>query len=176
MAIMVSQPSRRDFFNVGLLPLVFGLGNFVRLRAVAAPPRAAAADSCVLIFLNGGMSHLDTFDPKPEQPAEIRGQFKAIETSVPGILGGEPPPRVAKLAHRWTVLRTVGFEGRLGNHSPACYFILTGEEPTGEAAVLAPPQRNDQPTFGSIAARLRPTPGAVPPFVMVPDVLIENAF
>src|SRR5262249_52700484 len=173
---MVPQPSRRHFLNAGMLPLALGLGNFLRLRALASPPRPVAADSCVLIFLNGGMSHLDTFDPKPDQPPEIRGEFKTIRTSVPGILVGEYLPRMAKLAHLWTVLRTVGFEGRLGNHSPACYYMLTGEEPMGEAAVLAPPQRTDQPTFGSVAARCGPTPGAVPPFVMVPDVLIENAF
>jgi hypothetical protein len=54
--------------------------------------------------------------------------------------------------------------------------MLTGQEPEGEAAVLAPPRPTDQPTLGAVAARLRPTPGAVPAFVMVPDVLIENAF
>ena len=84
-------------------------------------------------------------------------------------------PRLARQAHRLTVVRSVGFDGRLGNHSPACYHMLTGQEPQGDDAVLAPPRPTDQPTMGSAAARLRPTPGSVPAFVMVPDVLIENA-
>jgi hypothetical protein len=140
----------------------------------AAPP--ARAESCILIFLNGGMSHLDTLDPKPGQPAEIRGEFAPIRTTVPGILFGEHLPLLARQAHRCAVVRSVGFDGRLANHSPACYHMLTGQEPQGEAAVLAPPQPRDHPSMGSAAARLRPTPGSVPTYVMVPDVLIENAF
>src|SRR5262245_30706221 len=163
---------RRRFLTASAATALAGL---YRLRALADSPRPATADSCILIFLNGGMSHVDTFDPKPDQPAEIRGEFATIRTSVPGIHVGEHLPRLARLANHWAVLRTVGFDGRLGNHSPACYHMLTGKEPVGEAAVLAPPQRIDQPTLGSAAARLRPTRSDVPPFVMVPDVLIENA-
>lgn len=149
------------------------LPGLPRARAAGAPgPRA---DSCILIFLNGGMSHLDTFDPKPDQPAEIRGEFKTVRTSAPGVPMTEHLPRLARVAHHLTVVRSIGFDGRLGNHSPACYHMLTGQEPLGEDAVLAPPRPTDQPTLGAGAARLRPTPGTVPAFAMVPDVLIENA-
>src|SRR6476619_164946 len=72
------------------------LGSQFRIPAHARPARSATADACVLIFLNGGMSHLDTFDPKPDQPAEIRGEFAAIRTSVPGMLVGEHLPRLAR--------------------------------------------------------------------------------
>ena len=136
----------------------------------------AKADSCILLFLNGGMSHLDTFDPKPAQPVEIRGEFRPIRTSAPGLLVGEHLPLLAKQGRRFAVARSVGFEGRLGNHSPACYAMLTGKEPQGEAAVLAEPSRTDQPSMGSAAAHLRPVPATIPAFVMVPDVLIENVF
>src|SRR5262245_43218756 len=173
--MMPLRQTRRRFLSSGVLPLAAGLAGFLRLRAVASPPRPAVAESCILIFLNGGMSHLDTFDPKPDQPAEIRGEFATIRTTVPGILVTEHLPLMARQAHRYAVVRTVGFEGRLGNHSPACYHMLTGKEPQGEAAVLAPPRPTDHPTLGSAAARLRPTPGTVPAYVMVPDVLIENA-
>ena len=84
-------------------------------------------------------------------------------------------PKLARQAHRLTVVRSIGFDGRLGNHSPACYHMLTGQEPVGDDAVLAPPRPTDQPTMGSAAARMRPTHASVPAFVMVPDVLIENA-
>src|SRR3954469_18937621 len=151
------------------------LGNFLRLRALAAGRVSLTADSCILLFLNGGMSHLDTFDPKPGQPAEIRGEFSPIRTTAPGVVLTEHLPLLARQAHRFAVVRTVSFEGRLGNHSPACYYVLTGREPQGEAAVLAPPRPTDHPSPGAAAARLRPTPAALPAYVMVPDVLIENA-
>src|SRR3954469_21170887 len=164
---------RRAFLRHGAIAGALALGDFLRLRARAAP--RARAESCVLIFLNGGMSHLDTFDPKPDQPPEIRGEFATVRTSAPGVLVTEHLPRLARLAHHLTVVRSIGFDGRLGNHSPACYHMLTGLEPQGEDAVLAPPRPTDHPTMGSATARLRPTPGTVPAFVMIPDVLIENA-
>lgn len=164
---------RRAFLRHGAVAGALALGNFLRLRANGAP--RARAESCVLIFLNGGMSHLDTFDPKPDQPPEIRGEFATVRTSAPGVPMTEHLPKLARLAHHLTVVRSVGFDGRLGNHSPACYHMLTGKEPLGDDAVLAPPRPTDHPTMGSSAARLRPTPGTIPAFVMVPDVLIENA-
>src|SRR5689334_24073225 len=103
------------------------LGSLLRLPAHARPARTATADSCVLIFLNGGMSHLDTFDPKPDQPPEIRGEFAAVRTSAPGVPMTEHLPKLARLAHHLTIVRSVGFDGKLGNHSPACYHMLTGK-------------------------------------------------
>jgi len=166
---------RRRFLGGALAASALALADLRRLRAEAPAREPARADACVLIFLNGGMSHLDTFDPKPDQPPEIRGEFATARTSAPGLLMTEHLPRLARQAHRLTVLRSIGFEGRLGNHSPACYHMLTGVEPQGDDAVLAPPRPTDPPTLGSAAARMRPTPAAVPAFVMVPDVLIENA-
>src|SRR5262249_56850393 len=110
-----------------------------------------------------------------EHPPDIRGDFAPTHTPASGIIVTEHLPLLARQMHHCAIIRTVGFEGRLGNHSPACYHMLTGQEPTGEAAVLAPPRPTDQPTLGSAAARLQPTPGSLPAFVMVPDVLIENA-
>jgi hypothetical protein len=168
--------TRRQFFRTAALTGAgLALSHFLHLRAVAAARHAPTADACILIFLNGGMSHLDSFDPKPDQPPEIRGEFSAIRTSVPGTLVAEPWPLMAREAHRFAVVRSVGFEGRLANHSPACYHMLTGVAPEGEAALLAPPGPADHPAMGSAAARLRPTAASVPAYAMVPDVLIENA-
>src|SRR5207253_9312852 len=121
------EPFTRRRFH--LASAAVALGSLLRLQADAASPRSATADACILVFLNGGMSHLDTFDPKPDQPAEIRGEFAVRRTSVPGILLTEHLPHLARQAHHFAVLRSVGFEGRLGNHSPACYYLLTGREP-----------------------------------------------
>src|SRR5919199_6173373 len=100
--------TRRGLLKGGLLAAGVALGDFLRLRAVAGG-RAAGADSCILLFLNGGMSHLDTFDPKPGQPAEVRGEFSAIRTTAPGVLVSEHLPRLARQAHCYAVLRTVSF-------------------------------------------------------------------
>src|SRR3954454_16442302 len=102
---------RRAFLHRSALAAgTLALGNFLRLRARAAP--GARAESCVLIFLNGGMSHLDTFDPKPDQPPEIRGEFATVRTSAPGVLMTEHLPKLARLAHHLTIVRSVGFDGR----------------------------------------------------------------
>jgi hypothetical protein len=162
--------TRRDFLRCGCVSV-----PLLALRARGADRDVRPADAGILLFLNGGMSHLDTFDPKPDQPAEIRGEFRTISTSVPGLRVTEHLPGLAARLHHLTLLRSVGFDGKLGNHSPACYFMLTGKEPEGEAAVLAPPRPTDHPGFGAAAALLRPTPAAVPAYVMAPDVLIENA-
>ena len=171
-----SATTRRQFLRHGSLAAAgLALGDLLRLRAIAAAKQPTRAESCILIFLNGGMSHLDTLDPKPGQPPEIRGEFSTIRTTAPGIRVTEHLSLLARQMHHCAIVRTVGFDGRLGNHSPACYHMLTGREPLGEAAVLAPPRPTDHPTMGSAAAKLRPTPGTVPAYVMVPDVLIENA-
>jgi hypothetical protein len=175
---LLPQPTsrRRVLQTAALAGSTLALGRFLGLRALAAAQHRPSADACILIFLNGGLSHLDSFDPKPDQPAEIRGEFKTVRTSAAGLLVTEPWELLARQAHRFAVVRSIGFEGRLANHSPACYHMLTGVAPEGEDALLAPPRPTDQPSLGAAAARLRPTPAAIPAYVMVPDVLIENVF
>src|SRR5262245_34333713 len=132
---MATSWDRRMFLRAASwLGTGLALGTFFRLRALAVAEHAPTADSCLLIFLNGGMSHLDTFDPKPDQPPEIRGEFAAIRTRVPGTLITEQWPLLAQQTHLFAIVRSVGFEGRLANHSPACYHMLTGVAPEGEAA------------------------------------------
>src|SRR5688572_26739074 len=93
--------TRRDFLHLGVLScLGLSLADLFRARAAQAADAADArrstkAVSCILIWLDGGPSHLETFDPKPDAPAEIRGEFKAIDSSVPGIRICEHLPRTA---------------------------------------------------------------------------------
>jgi hypothetical protein len=169
-ATILLMSTRRDFLRFGCVSV-----PLLALRAQGDELGAKPADASILLFLNGGMSHLDTFDPKPNQPAEIRGEFRVVATSVPGLRVTEHLPGLAARMHHLTLLRSVGFDGKLGNHSPACYYMLTGKAPEGEAAILASPRPTDHPSFGSAAAHLKPTPAAVPAYVMAPDVLIENA-
>ena len=93
--------SRRDIIRIGgLSALGLGLGDFFRLRRAGAAetPSVARAKSCILIWLDGGPSHLETFDLKPDAPQEVRGPFDAIATSVPGIQISEYLPGLAKIA------------------------------------------------------------------------------
>src|SRR5215207_8863799 len=87
--------ARRDFLHLGVLTaLGLSVSDFFRLRARAAAS-SEKAKSCILIWLDGGPSHLDTFDPKPDAPAEVRSQFASIKTSVPGVQICEHLPRTA---------------------------------------------------------------------------------
>jgi hypothetical protein len=142
-----------------------GLDDLLRLRAQSAetgssPP--AKARNCILIWLAGGPSHLDTFDPKPDASADVRGEFKAIETAIPGVRISEVFPRLAKAMDRLTLVRSV--TSPEADHDRAAHHLLTGYRPS-PALVY--------PSFGSAVAKAREEKrGALPPYVAVPDAPI----
>src|SRR5262245_41720011 len=116
--------TRRDFLSVGALGL-FGLGLEELLsRPAAAAGAGGQAKSLILIWLQGGPSHLDMWDLKPEAPAETRGPFNPIETSVPGIRISEHLPRTATVMDKLCILRTV--YGPEGSHERASRHLQTG--------------------------------------------------
>ena len=156
-------PSRRAILRAGCLSaLGLGLDDLLRLRARASGPVASPAgkaQSCILIWLAGGPSHIDTFDPKPDAPADVRGEFKPIATSVPGLRISEVLPNLAKAMHRATLIRSV--TSPEADHDRAAHHLLTGYRPS-QALVY--------PSFGSVVAKTRESrPGALPPSVAVPD-------
>src|SRR6266498_1758597 len=97
--------SRRDFLHVGgLTALGLSLPQFFRLQHLAAAPAAPKkAVNCILMWMQGGPSHIDTFDPKPDAPAEIRGDFKTIPTTLPGVRIAEHLPRLAKQTDKYSI-------------------------------------------------------------------------
>src|SRR5262249_14146747 len=99
--------SRRSMLQIGCANLI-GLSLPQLLRADAERPRSdeTRADACIIVFLDGGPSHLDMWDMKPDAPAEIRGEFKAIPSSVPGLFVSEHLPRMAKVMHLATLIRS----------------------------------------------------------------------
>jgi hypothetical protein len=162
--------SRREWLQLGGLG-VAGLGLPTLLRAEARP-RPARATSCILLFLAGGPSHHDMWDMKPDAPAEIRGEFKPIRTTVPGIQLSEHLPRLARQARHFTLVRSA--HHRVANaHWAATYFALTGED-RGDFTVAIPPGPNDYPAIGSVLAHLRPPQRPVVPFVSLPYVTAEG--
>ena len=113
------QLARRDFLRVGPVA-VAALGASPALAAPGRKPR-----SVILIFLDGGTSHIDLFDIKPEAPAEIRGPFQPIATSVPGVRVCEHLPGLARRMHKVLQLRSVHHTDAI--HDPAVYLTLTGK-------------------------------------------------
>ena len=147
--------SRRHFLHLGMLSS-FGLSLSDYFRVQGA--NSAAAKSCILIWLDGGPSHLDTFDLKPEAPAEVRSIFKPISTSVAGLQICEHLPRTAKMMHEVALIRSLTHE--LGNHDTGTRFLLTGNRPTPAL---------DYPSLGSIVASEADAKKALPPYVAVPN-------
>ncbi len=135
--------------------------------AVPAKPRAAhSADSCIYLFLWGGPPQHDTFDLKPDAPADIRGEFRPINTNVPGIQICELLPRLARLADKYAIVRSLSHPSN--NHEPSVQYLLSGQ---AGAPTLAVPQnqrsRSDFPNIGSVVSYFRP-PGDLPTAVTVP--------
>lgn len=182
-------PSRREFLRVGSIGL-FGLGLahfFSWQKALAANPSEVAdltgmkgfgaAKSVILLFLQGGPSHIDIWDPKPDAPSNIRGEFQAIKTKVPGIWLSETMPLLAQQVDKCTLIRSMSYTPKgLFNHTAAIYQMLTGYPPdkVSPSGQLEPPSPADFPTAGSQVSKLKPPTEPVLPFVEMPRPLQES--
>jgi hypothetical protein len=167
---------RRDFLRVGSgLALASFVSPVSALRAASADsPRGGKAKSCILVYLLGGPPQLDTFDLKPEAPAEIRGPFKPIATNVPGTQICEHLPKLAALADRYALVRSVSHPN--SNHTPMIYYTLTGrhtEQPLVDNDVR-PPQRTDFPHMGAVVSHMR-QPRDTPGFVALPELAVRSS-
>lgn len=147
--------SRRDWLRLGF-PLVFSpvIANAREKGPASERPGFGKAKSVLIVFTSGGQSQLDTWDPKPNAPAEIRGAFSTIPTTVPSLRVCEYMPRLAKLAHRYTVLKTMTHDDL--DHGSACYLSLTGQSHTKKSS-NPPPSPRDFPALGAVLKRMRPT-------------------
>jgi len=122
--------------------------------------------ACILVFYYGGPSHIDTYDMKPDGPAEIRGEFKPIATSVPGLHISEHLPRMARLMHKTALVRSVTHQARL--HDSASIHALTGRPLEGPDRELFAPQPQTFPSYGGAVAWLNRDHPAETPFATVP--------
>jgi hypothetical protein len=127
----------------------------------------------ILLFQFGGPSHLDTFDPKPDAPREIRGEFGVIPTCVPGVQVTEHLPRMAKLADRYALLRSV--HHNRSSHNPGAYYALTGREPLIDIVTLNA-SATDFPHPGSIVDYLDTAERPVPTSVALPTMIADGPF
>ncbi len=153
-----STSSRRELLRIcgfGGLLSPFVLGKPLTAAPTDADiPGFGRAKSVIVVYANGGQSQLETWDPKPQAPAEIRGEFAAARTPVPGTLVSEHFPRLAKLADRYTILRSLSHDDL--DHGSATYLSLTGRFHTRKSS-NPPPTPNDFPAHGAVLHRVRPT-------------------
>src|SRR5687767_14924081 len=114
---------RREFLRVGLAGMgSLSLADLFRLRAVSAPPQTRERTALIVVWLHGGASHLETYDPKPDAPSEFRGPFGPIATRVPGLQLCELLPRHAEIADRFTILRSLVHTGFCHDNGPQQIF------------------------------------------------------
>jgi hypothetical protein len=173
--------SRREVIRIGGLGLLgAGLNLTHLLRAATmtggSTPSASSfgrARSCILLFLMGGPPQHSTWDPKPNAPAEVRGDFAPIATTVPGLSISELLPRTALVADKFCILRAVSTGDNA--HSSSGYYMLTGRphQPMNfENANPGPP--NDAPSLGAVLGRITKAGGAVPPAVTLPHRIFNT--
>ena len=165
--------SRKEFLQVGFSAFLgLGLAEVVGQRqALATPPSPAIggkAKSVILVFLTGAPSHQDIWDLKPEAPAGIRGEFQPVDTSVPGVRIGPHTPRLAQMAERYAIVRSMTHD--LPGHEQATHFVLTGinQLPAGSTHMAS---RNDWPCYSAGLQALRPCADGLPAGVMLPTYL-----
>lgn len=148
--------SRRAFVRVGGLA-AFGLGLPQFLQARAKEPTAPAkAKKCILLWMQGGPSHIDTFDPKPDAPVEIRGEFGTVATTLPGVRFADVAPMLAKRTDKLAIVR--GHDPKNGSHGVADHLMMSGHKFNASLPF---------PCFGSVVAKERGYVGGMLPFVQL---------
>src|SRR5262249_29251971 len=176
--------TRRELLRVGgsaLLGLsladLFAFQASAKKRSGADGPGFGKAESVILIYLQGGPSHLDLWDPKDGVPDKVKSAFKAIDTKLPGVKFTELLPKLAKVNDKFTMLRSISYTPvGLFNHTAAIYQMMTGytADKVSPSGQLEPPTPKDFPNFGSNIIKFKPPPVPMLPFVMLPRPLQES--
>lgn len=166
--------SRRELLRIGgLSALGLTLPQFFAQRASAAHGSFGKAKACIVLFLVGGPPQQETWDPKPEAPADVRGEFGTIASSLPGLTVCELMPQTAKLAHKVSVLRALSTNNNI--HSTSGYWMLTGHEhPNNAVEVAGMFSPNDWPCLGAMVKQLRQSPGGLPASITLPEPIMNN--
>src|SRR6516165_4599133 len=163
--------TRREFLSAGSLGLAgLALPALFHARAAAATP-AARTKSVIQLFLWGGPSQHETFDLKPHAPEGVRGEFRPIETNMPGIRICEHLPLLARLADRYAIVRSLTHTGV--NHGTSAYHMLTGHI-HASPRTLRHPAPTDHPSIGCAVSRFGRQTGGVPSYVSLPSVLHDG--
>ena len=164
---------RRDFLKLGVGAFL-GMGFTDLLRhqahareaALAAGRTSPSQVNCIMIWLDGGPSHYESFDPKPDAPADVRGELKPIKTSVPGVHFCEAIPKLAAVAHKFTTIRSVCHKDP--NHGGGNHYMMTGAPtpvPVGCGAFVT-----FHPSIGSVVSWKRGIRAGLPAYMTMPEM------
>jgi hypothetical protein len=164
--------TRRKAISAGTLSL-FGLSLH---QLFAAPPVPAAPapspKSVICIFLSGGLAQQESFDMKPDAPAEIRGEFQPIPTRTPGIHICEHLPSLAARSHLWAIVRSLTHASN--DHSAAHHIMLTGRSDLPQGFDPSKPRPADWPSIAALTTALVPSSNSLPPAIVLPDRIVHN--
>ena len=168
--------SRREWLRIGGIGLGgLTLPHLLRLRAATANERrgVVTAKSVIVLFNSGGMPHHEAWDPKPDAPVEVRGEFGVIPTRTPGMFVGELMPKTAQLTDRIAVIRSMVTGDNA--HSTSGYQMLTGipHAPLNRENA-GPGKPNDWPSMGALVQALRPSVGGIPASISLPRRMANN--
>ncbi len=186
--------TRRSFLRVGSAGMLgLSLPNLLRLQSASANELSSAglssaklssggpgwgkAKSIILVYLQGGPSHLDLWDPKENVPDNVKSIFKPISTKLPGIKFTENLPKLSQINDRFTTIRSMSYTPNgLFNHTAAIYQMMTGytTDKVSPSGQLEPPSPKDFPNFGSNIIKMQPVDEPMLPFVMLPRPLQES--
>ncbi len=174
--------TRRDILRIGGSGLMgLSLGGAMKLQALANPATGGRgwgkAKSVIMIYLQGGPSHLDLWDPKDNVPDNVKSVFAPIATKLTGVKYTELLPKLAQVNDKFTMIRSMSYTPNgLFNHTAAIYQIMTGytTDKVSPSGQLEPPNPKDFPNFGSNLVRLKPSTEPMLPFVMLPRPLQES--
>jgi hypothetical protein len=163
--------TRRHALRIGTSGMIGGLSLpwLLELQARAQTAKPAKAKACIFIFLEGGPSHIDMWDLKPDAPAEIRGPYKPIRTSVPGTMICEHLPLCARVAHKFTIVRSHSHNDN--GHNTGYHYVMTGyraDFPDGNTRV---PNNHLYPSIGSIVSRELGPRTTLPPYINMPHMM-----
>ena len=167
--------SRRQVLRVGTVGLLGGLSlpRLLQMQALAGTNAPAKAKACIFLFLEGGPSTIDMWDMKPDAPAEVRGPYKQIATSVPGTFVGEHLPNCAKVAHKYTILRSHSHNDN--GHTTGYHYVMTGVKADfADGTNSRKPNNVLYPSIGSVVSRELGNAGTVPPYINLPHPLTSG--
>ena len=163
--------TRRQALRIGASGLIGGLSLpwLLKAQAEASTDRPAAAQACIFLFLEGGPSHIDMWDMKPDAPAEIRGPFRPIGTNVNGTMISEHLPLCSRIADKYTILRSHSHTD--SGHNTGYHYVMTGyraDFPDGNTRM---PNNHLYPSIGSIISRELGPKTTLPPYINMPHIM-----
>jgi uncharacterized protein (DUF1501 family) len=172
---MFSHPklTRRSALQAGAVGLLgLGLEHLTLLRA-ASGSASHSTKSVIYIFLSGGLAQHESFDPKPDAPDGIRGEFGTIATRTPGVRITEHLPLLASRSDRWALVRSLTHKSN--DHSASHHIMLTGRSDLPPGFNPSLPRPTDHPSIAAIAGAVTPSRNNLPPAIVLPDKIVHNS-